>query len=457
MTSRLTPALIGIQAAACLGFLVVQLDVSVVNVALGALKDALDTDLTGLQWVINSYALVFSALLILGGACGDKFGARAVFVFGFSAFTLASAGCGMATDIDVLIAMRCLQGIGAAMLLPTSLSLIRLSFDDTAMRASAVAAWGACGGLALAAGPVLGGLMIQHLGWRSIFFLNIPIGLAATVLIMRSAPPSRRAAVTVDVPGQASSSVCMAALTYALTESSTRGWTPTSMTALLGALAFGLLFVLVERKAAFPMLPSRLATNRGLATASLCGAVINMTFYGTVFVLSIYYQTVLRYDALRTGIAFIPLTAVLTVSTMVSSRIARRIGAKAIITCGFLLQSTGYLALSRLTANTSAWWLDASLMLVGIGSAVAVPSITNLMLAAVDRHDTGMASGLLASARQIGGVVGVAIFGALISSTQEVIFVRGMSDAMLLSCASLLASVLVVRGLRPVSKAPQQA
>jgi MFS family permease len=293
MTSRLTPAHIAIQIAACLGFLVVQLDVSVVNVALGPLKAAFSTDLTGLQWVINSYALIFSALLILGGVLGDKFGARAVFVFGFVTFTLASIGCGLAHTC--------------------------------------------------------------------------------------------------------------------------------------------------------PMLPRRLATNRVLASASLCGAVINMTFYGTVFALSIYYQTILHYSPLQTGVAFIPLTAVLTASSVVSSRVARTVSANRIITVGFLLQAAGFLALSRLSATTPVGWLNAALVLVGIGSAVSVPSITNSMLSAVSKNDAGVASGLMATARQMGGVVGVALFGTLISSRDSANFMRGMSHAMLTACCALVATLLVLR------------
>jgi DHA2 family methylenomycin A resistance protein-like MFS transporter len=457
MISPSPRSLIAIQIAACLGFLVVQLDVSVVNVALGALKNAYDTDLTGLQWVINSYALVFSALLILGGGLGGKFGARAVFVAGFIVFTLASAGCGMASSMTMLIAMRCFQGVGAAMLLPTSLTVIRIAFEDPVKRASAVATWGACGGLALAAGPVLGGLMIEHFGWRSVFFLNIPVGLAAVVLIMRNATASPRADKALDIPGQTSVAVCLASLTYALTESSSQGWTAAPLSALIAAVVFGAVFLLVERKVAFPMLPGRLATNHTLATASLCGAVINLVFYGTVFALSIYYQTVLHYSALRTGIAFIPLTAVLTVSTIVSSRIARRISAKRIISTGFMLQCVGFLALSRLTARTSEWWLDAALMLVGIGSAISVPSITNTMLRSVSKHDAGMASGLMASARQMGGVIGVAVFGALISSGDTASFMCGMSHAMLFACFSLAASVVIILRMTPPILASEAA
>jgi DHA2 family methylenomycin A resistance protein-like MFS transporter len=212
---------------------------------------------------------------------------------------------------------------------------------------------------------------------------------------------------------------------------------------------FGLFFVHVEKKSASPMLPERLRRNRILATTAFLGAVINMTFYGTVFALSIYYQTILHYSSFRTGIAFVPLTAVLTVSTMVSSRIARRISDMKIITSGFLLQCLGFLALSRLTIATPAWWLNGALMLVGIGSAVSVPSITNSMLAAVSKQDAGIVSGLMASARQMGGVVGVAVFGALIASGDVDSFLRGMSHAMLVAAFCLVASAIVNVATRP--------
>lgn len=420
-----------------------QLDVSVVNVALGALKVAFDTDLKGLEWVVNSYALTFSALLIGGGAFGDRFGARAVFVGGFVVFTVASVGCALADSMAMLVTQRCLQGVGAALLLPTSLTLIRISFHDPAARARAVATWGACGGLALAAGPVLGGLMIEHLGWRSVFLLNIPIGLLAVALIRRGAPPSPTTDKRIDAPGQLCSAASLAALTFALTEAGHRGWDRTTLLCLLAAAVFGALFVLVENKVADPMLPRRLARNRTLATTALCGAAINLTFYGTVFALSVYYQTILHYSAFRTGLAFVPLTAVLTVSTMASSRIAHRVGPTAIITTGFLVQCAGFLALSRLAPATSQWWLNGALVLVGVGSAMAVPSITNLMLAAVDKRDAGMASGLLASSRQVGGVVGVAVFGAFITSADVVPFTRGMSHAMLFAACIMLATAIV--------------
>jgi DHA2 family methylenomycin A resistance protein-like MFS transporter len=441
--ARMTSSLAAIQIAACLGFLVVQLDVSVVNVGLGALKTAFDTSLTGLQWVINSYALAFSALLILGGAAGDKFGARTVFAFGFALFTVASIGCGLSNSMSTLICMRVIQGAGAALLVPTSLTLIRLAFDDPAKRRSAVAMWGACGGIALAAGPVIGGLLIEWLGWRSVFLLNVPIGILAIGLIMRYAPSSPRIDKKIDVPGQISIGICLASLTYALTESSSKGWVTETVSTMAIAVLCAIAFVLIERQVSNPMLPSRLARNKTLATTALAGAAINLTFYGTVFVFSIYFQSFLHYDAFRTGLAFMPLTAVLTISTMISSRIAKRVSAQRIITIGFLIQAAGFLALSRVSPETSFWYLNIALMVVGIGSASSVPSITNSMLSSVTSHDAGMASGLMASARQLGGVIGVAVFGAMITSTKPAAFCQGLSTAMVVSAAVLLFCIAV--------------
>lgn len=455
--SKYTPSLIAIQLATCMGFLVVQLDVSVVNVGLGSLKHAFNTNLTGLQWVINSYALVFAALLIIGGAFGDKFGARNIFTWGFALFTIGSIGCGLANSMSMLIALRGIQGIGAAFLVPTSLTLIRLSFTDPAMRRSAVATWGACGGIALAAGPVLGGGLIQYFGWRSVFLINVPLGLLAIFLILRSAPASPRVDKKVDGLGQGTIAISIAALTYALTQSSSEGWTRGPLTMMAVAAVFLVLFIMVQRCVKFPMLPARLAKNKVLATTALCGAVINLTFYGTVFDLSIYFQSILHYDAIKTGLSFIPLTAVLTISTMISTRVAKKVSDIRIITTGFTVQIIGFILLSQLTESSSLWFLNATLMMIGIGSAMSVPSITNSMLSSVSQHDAGMASGLMASARQIGGVVGVGLFGAMIAHSDVTSFSSGMAYGMWLSAFCLLLCIgvntLVLRREKVQAKA----
>jgi DHA2 family methylenomycin A resistance protein-like MFS transporter len=434
---KINRSLFFILIATCLGFLVVQLDVSVVNVGLATLKSAFDMDFSGLQWVINSYALVFSAFLILGGMLGDKFGAKAIFICGFFIFTVASMGCGLANSMTMLIVLRAVQGLGAALLVPTSLTLIRLSFADPIIRRWAVAMWGACGGIALATGPVMGGLMIQYFGWRSIFIINVPIGMLAIWLIAYAAPPSVRIDKRIDALGQITIAICLSALTYAVTGASTQGWCffPTLMLVL--AIIFAIAFVSIERKVEHPMLPVRLAKNPVLCATALSGAVINLTFYGIVFALSIYFQTILNYSSFRTGLAFIPLTAVLTISTMTSSRIARQVSDISIITSGFSIQIIGFIALSQLKPDSSLWLLNIPLMLVGIGSAISVPSITHSMLMSVSQYDAGIASGLMASARQMGGVIGVAVFGALISQPDVEHFSLGMSRGMLF-CALLL-------------------
>lgn len=434
--------LVAIQIATCLGFLVVQLDVSVVNVGLGALKSAFGTDLNGLQWVINSYALVFSALLILGGGCGDKWGAKGVFIFGFCVFTLASLGCGLASSMPMLIAMRCLQGLGAAFLIPTSLTLIRQNFQDADKRRSAVALWGACGGIALAAGPVLGGLMIQQWGWRSVFMLNIPLGIVAVVMTMRFTPTSPRVAGKLDVYGQISIALCLALLTYGLTQVSGLGWGVIPLTSIGFAAVALVVFMLVETKVQAPMLPARLARNSVLLAMMFTGAVINLTFYGVVFLLSLYFQTILHYDAVHTGLAFFPLTAVMTVSSLTSARLARYFSSLKIMTAGLALQVVGFVLLSRIGPDSSSWLLNGALIIVGIGSASTVPSMNNSMLAAVSQSDAGMASGLMSSARQLGGVIGVAVFGILISQQGVEAFTHGMSVSMLLCVAVLLICIV---------------
>ncbi|SEM55154.1 MFS transporter, DHA2 family, methylenomycin A resistance protein [Pseudoxanthomonas sp. GM95] len=444
--------------ASCLGFLVVQLDVSVVNVGLGALQQAFNTGLNGMQWVINSYALLFSALLILAGGLGDKWGAKPVFALGFGIFTLASVGCGIASSMSMLIAMRCVQGLGAALLIPTSLTLIRLNFADARKRQSAVALWGACGGIALAAGPVIGGFLIEHVGWRSVFLVNIPIGLLAIGLTVMYTPKAPGVEKKLDLGGQATIAIALALMTYGLTAIAGEGWTLIPKACLILAAIFVAIFFMVERRTSSPMLPARLARNHILVATMMTGSVINLTFYGVVFVLSIYFQTLLHYDPVRTGLAFIPLTAVMTISSLLSARLAQRASPLSVMTAGLLIQVVGFGLLSVADPSSSAWLLNGALIIVGIGSASTVPSMNNSMLAAVSQHDAGIAAGLMSSARQAGGIIGVAVFGILISSTNRMAFTAGMSASMLICVAAVGACALLNLLLfRHAAKTPAQA
>lgn len=429
--------------ASCLGFLVVQLDVSVVNVGLAALQQAFNSDVSGMQWVINSYALLFSALLIIAAGLGDKWGAKPVFAVGFGVFTLASIGCGMASSLPMLIAMRCVQGIGAALLIPTSLTLIRINFSDRQKRESAVALWGACGGIALAAGPVIGGLLIDQVGWRGVFLINIPIGALAIALTLRYTPQSRRIQNELHLGAQLAIAIALALMTCGLTSITGLGWTFIPKSCLFLAAVFAGIFVWQERRSSSPMIPARLARNRVLAATIITGSIINLSFYGVVFVLSIYFQALLHLDAMQTGLAFIPLTAVMTASSLLSARVARGTHPSVVMTAGMLLQVAGFGLLSLADPTSSAWLLNGALIIVGIGSASTVPAMNNAMLASVSEFDAGIASGLMSSARQAGGIIGVAVFGFLISSTDHAEFTAGMSASMMICAAAVGACALL--------------
>jgi MFS transporter, DHA2 family, methylenomycin A resistance protein len=439
MSSPRAPNLKAILFATCLGYIVVQLDVSVVNVGIGALETAFGASMTGLQWVINAYALVFSALLISGGAVGDRFGAKTAFIAGFAVFTIGSIGCGLALTLPMLISLRCIQGVGAAMLLPTSLTLIRHSFHDAKARRSAVAAWGAFGGVAMAAGPILGGLMIKYIDWRSIFLLNVPFGLLAIYLIAKHAGETERSMRGLDITGQVTLIAALGCLTYGLTETSSGGWENGVTSTFL--VAFALLiaaFAFIECKTSAPMLPLHLLKNRSLIATTTTAAATNVVFFGTVFVLSLYFQSVLRYDSFATGVAFIPLTSVLSISSIASARVAHRVEARHIITSGLVTAATGFAILTQTSSHSSPYRLDGALILVGAGISAAIPSLNNSMLGSVAKGDAGVASGLMASARQVGGVIGVSLFGSFVAGVAPSAFLEGMRVAMLFSTGLML-------------------
>ncbi|HEV3426585.1 MAG TPA: MFS transporter [Paraburkholderia sp.] len=429
-----------VQVAACLGFVVVSIDVSVVNVALDALRAAFHADITGLQWVVNAYALVFASALLLAGALGDRFGAKRVFVAGYALFTCASTGCGLAPSLAALIGWRVVQGLGAALLVPNSLSVLREAFHEPLARGRAVGWWAAGGGIALAAGPVIGGLLIAAFGWRSIFLINVPVGVIGLWMTMRHAPYSRgHAGRSLDPLGQASGALTLAALAFALTEASSLSWqNPLIWGAVLLSVASGAAFVWLQARNPAAMLPPALFANRVVSGTTLIGLIANLVFYGIVFTLSLLFQAVWHFTPERTGLAFLPMMAVLVVMNIAAGRLVHRIGARTLTMLGLLIAIAGYLSMLTALAAQSYAWLIAPMLLAGAGIALAVPTLTNALLAAVRREQSGIASGLLNAARQVGGVMGVALFGFLVRHTQPVPFMHGLAQALVVS-ATLLA------------------
>lgn len=432
-------------AASALGFVLVLLDVSVVNVALDAFRTGLETGVTGLQWVVNSYTLIFAALLLTSGALGDRFGARAVFISGLLIFTLASLACGLAPDLPALIVARVVQGAGAALLVPNSLSLIQQAFPDRGERSRAVGWWGAAGGMALAAGPVVGGVLVTHFGWRSIFLINLPIGLLGLALILRYCRPSPvNAHRSLDWPGQISAIIALSALATALIEAGPLGWTdPRILAALCVTVVASVVFLVIEARNQTPMLPLSLFVTPAFAIASFSGIVVNFAYYGLIFVLSLFFQWEQKLSPQETGLAFLPMTIVLMVMNIVAGRLITKLGARRLMVFGQALAAVGYLFLLPIGVGGAYWLLALPMLLAGSGIALMVPTMTNLTLSSVEPSRAGVASGVLNSARQVGGLLGVAVCGYLVGNASPDTFVRGMHLSIGVAVAALVLGALL--------------
>ncbi|UVH51767.1 MFS transporter [Pseudomonas sp. CBSPBW29] len=442
----------GTLLAASLGFVVVLLDVSIVNVALDTLRQEFITDVAGLQWVINAYTLVFAALLLTSGALGDRFGARRVFLSGFIVFALASTACGLTSSLPMLVIARLIQGLGAALLVPNSLAMLQQAFPDREQRSRAVGWWGAFGGISLAAGPVLGGLLVTHVGWRSIFLLNLPIGLIGICLTLRYVVPhggSHRRSL--DWGGQATIILALAALTTALTEAGPLGWEDGLVRgSLLLAVIAALGFVWIESRSLSPMLPLALFKIPTFAVASVAGVVVNFAYYGLIFVFSLFFQVQQHLSPQLAGLAFLPMTVVLMAVNVLAGRLITRMGARFLMILGLVLAALGYLLLMSVSIEGAYWLMVVPMLLASSGIALMVPTMTNATISSVDVSRAGIASGVLNSARQVGGMLGVAIFGYLIQDTAPDAFMRGMHMSIGISVALLLfGSVLCWVGIRP--------
>ncbi|MGG1949222.1 MFS transporter [Trinickia sp. NRRL B-1857] len=439
----------GTLVAAALGFVVVLLDVSVVNVALDALLRRFGIDVADLQWVINGYTLVFAALLLTSGALGDRFGPRKVFLCGLALFTVASVGCGVAQHFAVLVGARLVQGLGAALLVPNSLTMLQRAFPNPEQRSRAVGWWGAIGGMAFAAGPVVGGALVTHFGWRSIFLINLPIGLVCLCLTLRYVQADgighRR---SLDWPGQLSAMLSLAALTATLAEVGRLGWdSPWVIAGWALTVIFVAAFVSIERRASSPMLPLGMFSAPPFAIASICGVIVNFAYYGLVFVFSLYFQIEQHFSPQQTGFAFLPMTVVLALVNVLAGRLVSRLGARRLMVVGLVAAALGYLLLMPVQVHGAYGWLVIPMLLAASGIALIVPTLVNVTLSSVDASRAGIASGVLNAARQVGGLLGVAVFGYFVRDTGSRAFMFGMHVSIGLAVAMLLMGAMLC-GLR---------
>ncbi|HEX7907325.1 MAG TPA: MFS transporter [Paraburkholderia sp.] len=466
-TAPHSPAFGRVLATVSVGFVVTQLDVTIVNVALPKLGADLQTNVAGLQWVVDAYTLAFAVLMLSAGALGDKFGARRMYAAGIVLFALASLACGLALDAPMLVAARALQGIGAAAMLPNSLALLNQSYGhDPKLRARAVGLWTAAGAMSIAAGPVVGGLLIAALGWRSIFLVNLPIcvaGLLATLLWVprptaelhhgRQSAAAGAADASprgLDLSGQCLAIVALTAFVAAVIE-----WRPLGAghPLVLGGFALALLaasaFVFVESRSTAPMLPLSLVRKRTFSAAVLFGICVNLTYYGMVFVLSLYLQRVRGYTPLQAGLAFLPLTGGFLLSNVASGWVVGRFGVRAPMTAGAITAGLGYGLLHFVDAGTPLAGLLLPFLLIPSGMGLAVPAMTTAVLASADAQRAGTASAVLNTARQAGGAVGVAAFGALASGAAATQIVAGMQVAAAVSVGLLVLGGALSRFVHP--------
>jgi DHA2 family methylenomycin A resistance protein-like MFS transporter len=414
-TAPVPLAFIFVVVATSLSFFVTQLDVTIVNVALPRMAQDLSASVGTLQWVVDAYTLALAVTMLSAGALGDRLGVKRGFQLGIVCFGGASLGCALAPSALSLILGRVFQGIGAAAMLPNSLALLNHAFGhDAARRANAVGWWTAMGAIALAMGPVIGGILLSALGWRWIFYVNLPLcalglGLAARLPASRA----ERAVEGFDAAGQLCAAAALTLLTAGIIEMGHLGLAqPITWSYLGGAALCAALFAVVERRSANPILPARLLSGRMFLPAVGFGMVMNFTYYGTIFTLSIFLQRVLGYSPLRAGLAFLPLTAGFFISNVISGPVVARFGPRLPMMVGACIDAVGFALLLSVDIHASYRELALGFLLIPLGMGLGVPAMTTAVLSSVERHISATASAVLNTARQASGAVGVAILGA---------------------------------------------
>jgi EmrB/QacA subfamily drug resistance transporter len=449
-------------AIVCAAFFMTVLDVSIVNVALPSIGKSLHFSETNLQWVITAYAITFGGFLLLGGRSADMFGRRRMFYVGVTVFTIASFLCGLAWSEGVLIAARAVQGFGAAIISPAALSIIMTSFEEGAERNKALGIWGAIGGSGAAVGVLAGGVLTKYLGWEWIFFVNVPVGIAALVLAPRFVRESRAdRPSTPDVAGAITITAGLALLVYAVSQAPTHGWG--SGWTILRLVVAGLLllaFVVVESRAKDPLVPFRIFRVRTVAGANVAGLLLGAVVFANFFLLTLFVQQVLHWSALKTGVTFIATAGTAILWAGVAQALVTRVGARAVMAAGFIAMIAGLLWYTQIPVDASYWTdLLPGYLLVGFALPFTFIPVSIAALAGVDQQEAGLASGLINTAQQIGGAIGVAVTSSVLFTHTDTLvksgtpfpsaFTSGASWAFWvcvgIAVAGLVATIVLIR------------
>ena len=404
--------------AVSFGLFMMMLDNTVVNVALPAIQESLDADQSELEWVVVSYALTFATFMLTGGKLADYFGRRRLFILGLVVFTAASLASGLAPTASFLIGARTVQGVGAALMNPATLGIIAATFPPR-QRGMAIGIWAGVSAMALAIGPLLGGVIVDQIDWSWIFFVNVPVGVLGIVVARWAIDESRDTSheQRLDLPGLVTSAVGLFALTYALIEANQYGWTSTRILALFGLAAVALAaFVLVERHQRIPMLDLSLFRQRTFTGANLTMLLVSLAMFGIFFFNSLFLQNILRYSAIQTGAVFLPMTVLIILVAPVAGRSSDRVGSRWLIGGGMTLVSLSLLLFAQLDAGSTFWDILPGLLAGGLGMALTMTPATAAAMGAVATDKAGVGSAVLNSSRQVGGSLGIAVMGALVAS-----------------------------------------
>jgi EmrB/QacA subfamily drug resistance transporter len=450
-------------ALVCAAFFMTVLDVSIVNVALPSIGTALHFSRESLQWVVTAYAIAFGGFLLLGGRAADLLGRRRVFMVGVGVFTLASFFCGLAWSEGVLIGARAVQGFGAAIISPAALSIITTTFEEGAERNKALGIWGAIGGGGAAVGVLAGGVLTTYLGWEWIFFVNVPVGAAALLLCRRFVRESRVDRDSrQDVLGAILVTAGLALLVYGVSNAPNHGWESAwTLSRVIVAVVLLVAFVVNETRVSDPLMPLRIFRVRTVAGANASGLLLGVVIFSNFFILTLYVQEVLHYSALKTGITFVATAGSAVVFAGGAQALVTKVGAKPVMAVGFVAMIAGLVWYTQIPVHASfASDLLPGYLLIGFGLPFTFIPVSIAALAGVESHEAGLASGLINTAQQIGGAIGVAVTSSVSTSHFNHLVHGGDSFAAAftsgsqwafwvmvgVAIAGLVASVTLIRG-----------
>jgi EmrB/QacA subfamily drug resistance transporter len=446
----------GSLAAVSLAAFMTYLDNNIVNVAIPTIQRSLHLSVSGLEWVVSSYLLTLAGLLLVGGRLADVFGRRRLFLLGLAVFTLSSLAAGLAGSGGVLIASRAIQGIGAALLMPATLAIIVATFSDLRERNMAIGVWAAVGALALAGGPALGGLISQHFRWGWIFLINVPVGVITVLLSLRYVRESKASSAVrrLDLPGLVSSAVTLFALTYALIEGNVRGWTaPLILGAFALAAVATVAFLVIESRTAHPMVDLSMFRRREFSGGTGTMMIWAFGILGIYFFTSLYLQETLGFSPVKAGLAFVPMALCVAVFAGLAPRVEARAGAHRTVAFGMLLMVVGLVLFARLGLHATYASLLPGFMLFGAGAGLMNVPLTNAVMVAVPTSRAGIASALLNASREVAGLLGITVIGAVLRTREAAslragagpvhAFLDGYRTGLWVTIALMVAGVVV--------------